>query len=65
MAVNEWIYGYLEAILSSKPANIEDTKVNLRDQGHFNPTKYFVEEVVTGRGGKMVVSCRVRVVSRP
>lgn len=48
MAVNEWINGYLEAILSSKPSNIEDSKVNLRDQGHFNPTKYFVEEVVTG-----------------
>lgn len=46
--MNEWINGYLEAILSSKPSNIEDSKVNLRDQGHFNPTKYFVEEVVTG-----------------
>ncbi|KAI3798149.1 hypothetical protein L1987_33418 [Smallanthus sonchifolius] len=48
MAVNEWINGYLEAILDSKSSNIEENKVDLREQGHFNPTKYFVEEVVTG-----------------
>ncbi|KVI08252.1 Sucrose-phosphate synthase [Cynara cardunculus var. scolymus] len=49
MAVNEWINGYLEAILDSKSSNIEDSSgVNLRERGHFNPTKYFVEEVVTG-----------------
>nr|XP_043632854.1 probable sucrose-phosphate synthase 2 [Erigeron canadensis] len=46
MAVNEWINGYLEAILDSKTTN--ENKVNIREQGHFNPTKYFVEEVVTG-----------------
>ncbi|XP_022722621.1 probable sucrose-phosphate synthase 3 [Durio zibethinus] len=51
MAGNEWINGYLEAILDSGAAAIEEQKpatVNLRDRGHFNPTKYFVEEVVTG-----------------
>nr|AVH87205.1 sucrose-phosphate synthase 3 [Litchi chinensis] len=54
MAGNEWINGYLEAILDSGAgaAAIEDQKptpVNLTtDRGHFNPTKYFVEEVVTG-----------------
>ncbi|KAI7726749.1 hypothetical protein M8C21_026654 [Ambrosia artemisiifolia] len=49
MAVNEWINGYLEAILDSKSSNIdENNKESLREQGHFNPTKYFVEEVVTG-----------------
>lgn len=54
MAGNEWINGYLEAILSSGASAIEDNKTpsstshvnNLT--GHFNPTKYFVEEVVTG-----------------
>ncbi|XXG50311.1 hypothetical protein AAC387_Pa02g4346 [Persea americana] len=53
MAGNEWINGYLEAILDTGAgaAAIEDqrpTPVNLRDRGHFNPTQYFVEEVVTG-----------------
>ncbi|XVF37962.1 hypothetical protein REPUB_Repub20aG0056600 [Reevesia pubescens] len=53
MAGNEWINGYLEAILDSGggAAAIEEQKpamVNLREGGHFNPTKYFVEEVVTG-----------------
>ncbi|KAG9447916.1 hypothetical protein H6P81_014044 [Aristolochia fimbriata] len=50
MAGNEWINGYLEAILDSGASAIEDkpTTVNVRDRGHFNPTKYFVEEVVTG-----------------
>ncbi|XP_022761874.1 probable sucrose-phosphate synthase 3 [Durio zibethinus] len=51
MAGNEWINGYLEAILDSGAAAIEEQKpatVNLRERGHFNPTKYFVEEVVTG-----------------
>ncbi|KAH7573018.1 hypothetical protein JRO89_XS03G0051800 [Xanthoceras sorbifolium] len=51
MAGNEWINGYLEAILDSGATAIEDQKptpVNLTDRGHFNPTKYFVEEVVTG-----------------
>ncbi|KAL0340600.1 UNVERIFIED_CONTAM: putative sucrose-phosphate synthase 2 [Sesamum radiatum] len=52
MAANEWINGYLEAILDSGASAIEENKagpgVNVRDRGHFNPTKYFVEEVVTG-----------------
>lgn len=52
MAGNEWINGYLEAILDSGAAAIEveskPSVVNLRDRGHFNPTKYFVEEVVSG-----------------
>ncbi|OMO71008.1 Glycosyl transferase, family 1 [Corchorus capsularis] len=51
MAGNEWINGYLEAILDSGAAAIEEQKpatVNLRERGHFNPTQYFVEEVVTG-----------------
>lgn len=56
MAGNEWINGYLEAILDSRGGGaIEDSKaaaaaaaVNLRETVHFNPTKYFVEEVVTG-----------------
>ncbi|XP_042513696.1 probable sucrose-phosphate synthase 3 isoform X2 [Macadamia integrifolia] len=51
MAGNEWINGYLEAILHSGASAIDDHKpsqVNLRERGHFNPTKYFVEEVVTG-----------------
>ncbi|KAF3794156.1 putative sucrose-phosphate synthase 2 [Nymphaea thermarum] len=51
MAGNEWINGYLEAILDSGAASIaEDSRpmlVNVRERGHFNPTKYFVEEVVT------------------
>ncbi|KAM7485846.1 hypothetical protein LguiA_001855 [Lonicera macranthoides] len=50
MAGNEWINGYLEAILDSGASAIEEkpTPVNVRDRGNFNPTKYFVEEVVTG-----------------
>ncbi|KAI8524426.1 hypothetical protein RHMOL_Rhmol13G0149400 [Rhododendron molle] len=52
MAGNEWINGYLEAILDSGASAIEDQSkavaVSLRERGDFNPTKYFVEEVVTG-----------------
>ncbi|XAR48833.1 Sucrose-phosphate synthase [Bertholletia excelsa] len=51
MAGNEWINGYLEAILDSGAGAIEEQRaaqVNLRERGLFNPTKYFVEEVVTG-----------------
>lgn len=55
MAGNEWINGYLEAILDSGASAIEEQQkptaapaVSLTDRGHFNPTKYFVEEVVTG-----------------
>ncbi|XP_008794597.2 probable sucrose-phosphate synthase 2 [Phoenix dactylifera] len=53
MAGNEWINGYLEAILDSGASAITDEQrgsspVSVRDTGHFNPTTYFVEEVVTG-----------------
>ncbi|KAJ3678294.1 hypothetical protein LUZ60_002097 [Juncus effusus] len=49
-AGNEWINGYLEAILASGPggdprAQPEPASGPL---GGFNPTKYFVEEVVRG-----------------
>ncbi|KAK7276757.1 hypothetical protein RIF29_17903 [Crotalaria pallida] len=51
MAGNEWINGYLEAILSTGAPTIDEQKVvTPRDSGHsthFNPTKYFVEEVVS------------------
>ncbi|KAH6816225.1 sucrose phosphate synthase 3F [Perilla frutescens var. frutescens] len=52
MAGNEWINGYLEAILDSGASAIEEHKpapaVSVGDNTGFNPTKYFVEEVVTG-----------------
>lgn len=52
MAGNEWINGYLEAILDSggggsSEQNVQK-EVKMRERGDFNPTKYFVEEVVTG-----------------
>ncbi|XP_073013680.1 probable sucrose-phosphate synthase 2 [Typha latifolia] len=48
MAGNEWINGYLEAILDSGTAIADEQKqqLDLGERGHFNPTKYFVEEVV-------------------
>ena len=58
MAGNEWINGDLEAILdrgkdeNQKPINGSSTvgvHVSGRERSvHFNPTKYFVEEVVSG-----------------
>ncbi|KZV16331.1 putative sucrose-phosphate synthase 2-like [Dorcoceras hygrometricum] len=49
MAGNEWINGYLEAILDSGASAIEENKPPApRERSDFNPTKYFVEEVVTG-----------------
>lgn len=51
MAENDWINGYLEAILDAGDGFVEaETRPTLtvRDGGGFNPTKYFVEEVVTG-----------------
>ncbi|KAI5058490.1 hypothetical protein GOP47_0026660 [Adiantum capillus-veneris] len=46
MAANEWINGYLEAILG---VNEEDTLVPpLREKGDFSPARYFVDEVVAG-----------------
>ncbi|KAE9614832.1 hypothetical protein Lal_00036052 [Lupinus albus] len=48
MAGNEWINGYLEAILSSGAPTIDEQKVvTPKESVHFNPTKYFVEEVVS------------------
>ena len=50
MAGNEWINGYLEAILDSRTGFAEENKpaLTLLERGSFNPTKYFVEEVVSG-----------------
>lgn len=50
MAVgNEWINGYLEAILASGPGGdpLSQPETSAGPIGGFNPTKYFVEEVVT------------------
>ncbi|PKA60941.1 putative sucrose-phosphate synthase 2 [Apostasia shenzhenica] len=57
MAGNEWINGYLEAILDSGGAAVAEeqrpaaataaAEVGVKG-AHFNPTRYFVEEVVTG-----------------
>ncbi|KAK1295248.1 Sucrose-phosphate synthase [Acorus calamus] len=54
MAGNEWINGYLEAILdvgATVPEEQRSMQPSPRERGghaHFNPTRYFVEEVVTG-----------------
>ncbi|KAK1282267.1 Sucrose-phosphate synthase [Acorus calamus] len=62
MAGNEWINGYLEAILdvgATVPEEQRSSHPSPRERGgggggggglptHFNPTRYFVEEVVTG-----------------
>ncbi|XP_047980807.1 probable sucrose-phosphate synthase 2 [Salvia hispanica] len=50
MAGNEWINGYLEAILDSGASAIDEQKpaVTVAERDGFNPTRYFVEEVVTG-----------------
>ncbi|KAJ8753226.1 hypothetical protein K2173_017830 [Erythroxylum novogranatense] len=49
MAGNDWINSYLEAILDVGPS-LEDKKSSLllRERGRFSPTRYFVEEVITG-----------------
>ncbi|KAF9662113.1 hypothetical protein SADUNF_Sadunf18G0019500 [Salix dunnii] len=49
MAGNDWINSYLEAILDVDPG-INDAKSSLllRERGRFSPTRYFVEEVITG-----------------
>ncbi|KAJ4952577.1 hypothetical protein NE237_029409 [Protea cynaroides] len=49
MAGNDWINSYLEAILDVGPG-LEDPKSSLllRERGRFSPTRYFVEEVITG-----------------
>uniref|UniRef100_A0A7N0U7J7 Sucrose-phosphate synthase n=1 Tax=Kalanchoe fedtschenkoi TaxID=63787 RepID=A0A7N0U7J7_KALFE len=49
MAGNDWINSYLEAILDVGPG-LEDKRSSLllRERGRFSPTRYFVEEVITG-----------------
>ncbi|KAL5559766.1 hypothetical protein UlMin_035977 [Ulmus minor] len=49
MAGNDWVNSYLEAILDVGPG-LDDAKSSLllRERGHFSPTRYFVEEVITG-----------------
>nr|O04932.1 RecName: Full=Probable sucrose-phosphate synthase 1; AltName: Full=UDP-glucose-fructose-phosphate glucosyltransferase 1 [Craterostigma plantagineum]CAA72506.1 sucrose-phosphate synthase [Craterostigma plantagineum] len=49
MAGNDWINSYLEAILDVGPG-IDEAKGSLllRERGRFSPTRYFVEEVVSG-----------------
>ncbi|XP_010555013.1 PREDICTED: probable sucrose-phosphate synthase 2 [Tarenaya hassleriana] len=49
MVGNDWVNSYLEAILAAEPG-IGDSKSSLllRERGHFSPTRYFVEEVITG-----------------
>lgn len=49
MAGNEWINGYLEAILDTGASAIEEQKpAPALGKENFNPIKYFVGEVVTG-----------------
>ncbi|KAH7659962.1 Sucrose-phosphate synthase plant protein [Dioscorea alata] len=49
MAGNDWINSYLEAILDSGPGIVADkASLLLRERGRFSPTRYFVEEVITG-----------------
>jgi len=49
MAGNDWINSYLEAILDAGPGlNDAKSSLLLRERGHFSPTRYFVEEVITG-----------------
>lgn len=49
MAGNDWINSYLEAILDVGPG-LDDAKTSLllRERGRFSPTRYFVEQVITG-----------------
>ncbi|KAH9760588.1 Sucrose-phosphate synthase 1 [Citrus sinensis] len=49
MAGNDWVNSYLEAILDVGPG-IDDAKSSLllRERGRFSPTRYFVEQVITG-----------------
>lgn len=58
MAGNDWINSYLEAILdvggqgidpsNTKPSSTSPASLLLRERGHFSPSRYFVEEVITG-----------------
>ena len=58
MAGNEWVNSYLEAILDVGGQGIDASGIKttssdapsllLRERGHFSPSRYFVEEVITG-----------------
>lgn len=57
MVGNDWVNSYLEAILAAEPGignskspGIGNSKSSLllRERRHFSPTRYFVEEVITG-----------------
>ncbi|KAL2939924.1 Sucrose-phosphate synthase [Bienertia sinuspersici] len=58
MAGNDWINSYLEAILdvggqgidasATKTPSSDPSSLLLRERGHFSPSRYFVEEVITG-----------------
>ncbi|XP_008795846.1 probable sucrose-phosphate synthase 1 [Phoenix dactylifera] len=49
MPGNDWINSYLEAILDAGPAiDASKSSLLLRERGSFSPTRYFVEEVITG-----------------
>ncbi|KAG0455735.1 hypothetical protein HPP92_023523 [Vanilla planifolia] len=49
MAGNDWINSYLDAILDAEPGiNASKSSLLLRERGRFSPTRYFVEEVITG-----------------
>lgn len=49
MAGNDWINSYLEAILDVGPGiDVAKSSLLLRERGRFSPTRYFVEEVITG-----------------
>ncbi|KAJ3698356.1 hypothetical protein LUZ61_002061 [Rhynchospora tenuis] len=62
MAGNHWLHGYLEAILDTGPAildtaptivarapaiDADKSSLLLRERGGFNPTRYFVDEVIS------------------
>ncbi|XP_078430712.1 putative sucrose-phosphate synthase 1 [Wolffia australiana] len=49
MAGNDWINSYLEAILDSEQENIgRNSSLLVWERGGFSPTRYFVEEVISG-----------------
>lgn len=49
MAGNDWVNSYLEAILDvDRGLDEGKSSLLLRERGHFSPTRYFVEEVITG-----------------
>lgn len=49
MAGNDWVNSYLEAILDvGQPLDDARPSLLLRERGRFTPSRYFVEEVITG-----------------